>query len=38
VLNAGNASQAFAVNWKSAYFNYNLPSQSVATLGWQEAD
>ncbi len=38
VLNAGNTSQPFAVNWKSTYFNYTLPSQSVATFAWRQAD
>jgi glucosylceramidase len=34
VLNAGNTTEAFAVNWKSTYFNYTLPPQSVATFAW----
>ena len=35
VLNAGSSAQAFAVNWKSAYYNYTLPSKSVATFTWK---
>lgn len=35
VLNAGSGSQPFAVNWNSAYFNYTLPAQSVATFTWK---
>lgn len=35
VLNAGSAPQTFSVSWKGSYFNYALPSQSVATFEWK---
>jgi glucosylceramidase len=34
-LNSGSAPETFSVNWKDAYFNYTLPSQSVATFEWK---
>jgi glucosylceramidase len=34
-LNSGNAPETFSVSWKDAYFNYTLPSQSVATFEWK---
>ena len=35
VLNSANTPQNFAVSWKNTYFNYSLPSQSVATFTWK---
>jgi len=35
VLNSGSVSGAFSVSWKGTYFNYTLPSQSVATFEWK---
>lgn len=34
-LNSGSMPQGFSVGWKSAYFNYTLPAQSVATFQWK---
>ena len=34
-LNSGSAPETFSVSWKDAYFNYTLPSQSVATFEWK---
>ena len=34
-LNSGSAQETFSVSWKDAYFNYTLPSQSVATFEWK---
>lgn len=34
-LNSESAPETFSVSWKDAYFNYTLPSQSVATFEWK---